>query len=220
MVCNVLEMGQLVIGIAGGTGSGKTTIAKRIAEDRPNGAVAIIEHDAYYRDLPELPLDQRAQRNFDHPDSLETELLVEHLAALKAGKAVEVPIYDFKTHRRLEQRRRVEPAPVIIVEGILVLVEARLRDMLDVKVFVETDADLRAFRRLRRDIEQRGRTFEQVREQYYQTVRPMHLQFIEPSKRWADVIIPEGGSNLVALDLLIAKIESVLWSHANGMARR
>lgn len=201
-------MGQrpLVMGIAGGSGSGKTTVAQRVAGALSSAAVAIIEHDAYYRDRADLDYDERAQLNFDHPESLETELLVAHLAALRRGEAVDVPIYDFKTHRRAEVTRRIQPTPVVILEGILVFVEERLRDQLDIKIYVDTDADIRAFRRIRRDIEKRGRTFDSIREQYYRTVRPMHLQFVEPSKRWADIIIPEGGDNQVGIDLVIAMV--------------
>jgi len=204
------SMAALVIGIAGGTGSGKTTVARAIRSALPSDRVAAIEYDAYYRDRPDLSEEGRSQLNFDHPDSLETELLVEHLRALKEGCGVDVPIYDFKTHRRVEQVHRVEPTPVIIVEGILVFVERALREMLDIKVFVDTDADIRIFRRIRRDMEQRGRTFESIRDQYYKSVRPMHLQFVEPSKRWADLIIPEGGNNRVALDLILAKLRTVV----------
>ena len=208
----------LTIGIAGGTGSGKTTVARRIAAALPAGSVSTLEHDAYYRDRPDLSPDARAQLNFDHPESLESALLVDHLGALKAGQRVDVPIYDFKTHRRLERSRQVEPTPLIIVEGILVFVESELRDRLDIKIFVDTDADIRVFRRIRRDMEQRGRTFESIREQYYRTVRPMHLQFVEPSKRWADLILPEGGNQAVALDLIIAKLKSVLTGrHAEAL---
>jgi uridine kinase len=202
-------MSALVIGIAGGTGSGKTTVARAIASALPADKVATIEFDAYYRDRPDLSDEARAQLNFDHPDALESSLLVEHLRALKLGEAVEVPIYDFKTHRRKAETHRVEPRAVIVVEGILVFVDSALRDLFDIKVFVDTDADIRIFRRIRRDIEQRGRTFESVREQYYSTVRPMHQQFVEPSKRWADLIIPEGGNNRVALDLIVTKLRSV-----------
>lgn len=200
----------LVIGIAGGTGSGKTTIAQRIAAALPTEAVTTIEHDAYYRDRPDLAPAERAQLNFDHPDSLETELLIAHLRELKAGRPVEVPIYDFTTHRRRPESHRVAPTPVLIVEGILVFVDEQLRAELDIKIFVDTDADIRVFRRIRRDIEQRGRTFQSVREQYYRTVRPMHLQFVEPSKRWADLIIPEGGNNEVALELIIARLQNAV----------
>lgn len=203
-------MSALVVGIAGGTGSGKTTVAKTIATALPDAGVAMVEFDAYYRDRPDLSPEARLQVNYDHPESLEIELLVEHLDELRAGRAVDVPIYDFKTHRRREDRRPVQPAPVVVVEGILVLVDPRVRERLDMKIFVDTDADIRVFRRIRRDMEQRGRSFESIREQYYRTVRPMHLQFVEPSKRWADLIIPEGGNNKVALDLIVAKLQSVL----------
>lgn len=202
-------MSALVIGIAGGTGSGKTTVARAIGSSLPQDRVSMIEYDAYYRDRPDLTEDDRARLNFDHPDALESALLVEHLRELKAGNAVDVPIYDFKTHRRREESHRVLPTPVIILEGILVFVEPAVRELLDIKIFVDTDADIRIFRRIRRDMEQRGRTFESVREQYYKTVRPMHMQFVEPSKRWADLIIPEGGNNRVALDLILAKLRSV-----------
>ena len=203
-------MAPLVVGIAGGTGSGKTTVARAIAKALPETGVSSLEHDAYYRDRPDLLPEDRAALNYDHPESLETDLLVAHLDALRAGGAVETPIYDFKTHRRLPETRRLPSRPVIVVEGILVFVEEALRQRMDLKIFVDTDADIRAFRRIRRDMEQRGRSFESIRDQYYRTVRPMHLQFVEPSKRWADVIIPEGGDNRVALDLIIAKLQSVL----------
>jgi len=198
----------LIVGIAGGTGSGKTTVAQRIAEAMP-GEVALLQHDAYYRPRPDLSPAQREQLNFDHPDALDNALLCEHLDALRAGRAIEVPVYDFVTHLRRAQTERVEPAPVILLEGILVFVDAALRARLELKLFVDTDADVRAFRRIRRDMEERGRTFAQIREQYRATVRPMHLQFVEPSKRWADLIIPEGGNNRVALDLVLAKLRSV-----------
>ena len=203
-------MRPLIIGVAGGTGSGKSTIARNIAAALPVGAMSIIDHDSYYRDRADLPYDERCQLNYDHPDALETELLVEHVKQLRAGQAVDVPEYDFKSHSRLAERRRVEPTPVVFVEGILVFVEASLRALLDVKIFVDTDADIRVFRRIRRDLEQRGRTFQSIRDQYYRTVRPMHIQFVEPSKRWADLIIPEGGENHVALDLIIGKLKNVI----------
>jgi len=198
-----------MVGVAGGSGSGKTTVARRIAEALPPRGVTILEHDAYYRDRSDLPYETRCGLNFDHPESLETELLVRHLAALRESQAVAVPIYDFKIHRRLLESRHVEPTPVVIVEGILVFVEQPLREQLDIKIYVDTDADIRAFRRIRRDIEHRGRTFESVREQYYRTVRPMHLMFVEPSKRWADVIIPEGGENKIGIDLIIALVRQM-----------
>lgn len=198
-----------VVGVAGGTGSGKTTVAETIVETLDPAQVAIVQHDHYYRDRPDLTYEQRCELNFDHPDSLETELLVTHLERLKSGEPVDTPLYDFKTHHRSEETLRVEPKPVIVVEGILVFVDERIRDLLDLKLFVDTPADIRVFRRIRRDLEQRGRTFTSVREQYYATVRPMHLQFVEPSKSYADLIIPEGGRNKVALDLIMAKLKSL-----------
>ncbi len=210
----VVDGTLLVIGIAGGTGSGKTTIARRIAASVPVESVTILEHDAYYRDRSDIPYAQRCELNFDHPDSLESELLVTHLEALKSGKAVEAPIYDFTKHLRKQEKHRVTPTPVIVVEGILTFVDPALRDLFDIKIFVDTDPDIRVFRRIRRDIEQRGRDFASIREQYYATVRPMHLQFVEPSKRWANIIIPEGGDNEVAIDLLIGKVRSVLAARA------
>jgi uridine kinase len=200
----------LFIGIAGGTGSGKSTVARKIADGLPSASVEIIDHDSYYKDRSDLSEAERAKLNFDHPDALDNDLLVEHLEALRAGSAVEVPIYDFKTHRRLAEARRVEPKRIVIVEGILVFVEERVRRLLDVKIFVDTDADIRVFRRIRRDIEHRGRSFQSIREQYYATVRPMHLQFVEPSKRWADLIVPEGGENHIAIDLILGKLRHVL----------
>lgn len=202
-------MTPLLIGIAGGTGSGKSTVAHALADGLPAGSVVVIDHDAYYRDRSDLAFDERCLLNFDHPDALDNALLVSHLEALRAGGAVDVPIYDFKTHARRTETRRVEPAPVVIVEGILVFVEERIRRLLDIKLFVDTDADLRVFRRIRRDLEQRGRSFTSIREQYYATVRPMHLEYVEPSKRWADLIIPEGGENRIALDLILGKLAKI-----------
>jgi uridine kinase len=199
-----------VIGIAGGTGSGKTTVARRVAAAVPVEKVTILEHDAYYRDRLDLTYEERCALNFDHPDALETSLLVEHLSTLRAGRMIEVPSYDFTAHARRPERRRVHPTPIVVVEGILVLADPALRALFDVRIFVDTDADLRVLRRIRRDIEQRGRSFDSVREQYYATVRPMHVQFVEPSKRWADLIVPEGGENQIAIDLLIGKVRSVL----------
>lgn len=202
-------MAAYVVGVAGGTGSGKTTVAERIVEALPPEHVCIIQHDNYYRDRPELTYDDRCKLNFDHPDSLETDLLIAHLARLKDGEAIDMPIYDFKSHRRSEDTLPVEPRAVIVVEGILVFTDPRLRDQLDLKLFVDTPADIRVFRRIRRDLEHRGRTFQSIREQYYATVRPMHLQYVEPSKAYADLIIPEGGRNRVALDLILAKLLSI-----------
>lgn len=198
-----------VIGIAGGTGSGKTTLARAVTAQLPEEHVTTLEHDHYYRDRSDLPAEERAKLNYDHPDSLETDLLVEHLRGLKAGKPVHVPRYDFVTHSRQKECITVHPTPIIVVEGILVFADEPLRDEMDVKLFVDTDADIRVMRRIRRDIEQRGRTFQSVREQYYRTVRPMHLAFVEPSKRWADLIIPEGDAR-VALDLVVHKLRAVI----------
>lgn len=181
----------LFIGIAGGSGSGKTTIASAVAQ-KLHDRVVLIEHDAYYRHRPELSFEERTKVNYDHPDSLETELLVGHLAALRSGKAIERPVYDFTRHLRSDETIRVDPARVVVVEGILVLAEPTLREQLDLKVFVDTDPDIRLARRLQRDIEERGRSLESVMIQYFATVRPMHLAFIEPSKRHADLNIPEG----------------------------
>jgi uridine kinase len=200
----------LLIGIAGGTGSGKSTVARKIADGLPADSVAVIDHDSYYRDRSDLSFEARTKLNYDHPDALDNDLMVEHLRELREGRGVDVPNYDFKTHSRLAERRRVEPPRILIVEGILVFVEERVRALLDVKIFVDTDADIRVFRRIRRDLEQRGRSFQQVREQYYATVRPMHLQFVEPSKRWADLIVPEGGDNHIAIDLILGKLRHVL----------
>ena len=203
-------MRPIVIGVAGGTGSGKTTVANQILQRVGAEHIAYIPHDAYYRDHSHLPSPRRAQVNYDHPNSLETELLIEHLKKLRAGRAVEVPVYDFTTHTRTQQTRRVELAPVILVEGILVFTEHALRELFDVKLYVDTDADVRFIRRLRRDIEDRGRSVESVCEQYLSTVRPMHLEFVEPSKRYADVIIPEGGFNEVAISMVATRIKEMM----------
>lgn len=201
---------SLVIGIAGGTGSGKTTIADYILETVGPEKIAFLPHDAYYHELRDLSQEERAKVNFDHPSSLETELLIEHITQLKSGLAIELPHYDFKTHTRTGETTRVEPQQILIVEGILLFAEPELRKLFDLKIYVDTDADIRFIRRLRRDIEERGRTTESVIDQYINTVRPMHLEFVEPSKRYASVIIPEGGYNRVALDLIVARIESML----------
>ncbi len=200
----------LVIGIAGGSGSGKTTVANVILQRLGADRIAYLPHDAYYRDLRDLPYAQRVQINFDHPNSLETELLIEHVRRLKEWEPVDLPIYDFTTHTRTDRTVVIEPQRVIIVEGILIFGEPVLRDLFDVKIFVDTDADLRFIRRLQRDISERGRTTETVIRQYLATVRPMHLEFVEPSKRYADVIIPEGGLNAVAMDMVTARIKDLL----------
>jgi uridine kinase len=201
------------VGVVGGTGSGKTTVAKRLSEALPRGAAVTLQHDSYYRPHPELSPEERDRLNFDHPAALDNELLAQHLDALRAGQAIEVPQYDFSSHLRTDSTTHVESAPIVIVEGILLFVDEALRERFDIKLYVDTDADIRILRRIERDMKRRSRTFEQVREQYYSTVRPMHLQFVEPSKRWADVIIPEGGHNRVALDLIVSKLEHILAVH-------
>ncbi len=203
-------MQPLIIGIAGGTGSGKTTVANAIIARVRRERIAWLQQDQYYRDQSDKPLEVRARVNYDHPDSLETELLVEHLKKLRAGEPVETPVYDFAQHNRTVQTRRVEPRTVILVEGILIFVDPELRTLFDVKIFVDTDADVRLIRRLQRDMAERGRTFESVIRQYQETVRPMHLEFVEPSKRYADVIVPEGGFNTVALDMIVTRVEALL----------
>lgn len=203
-------MKPIIIGVAGGTGSGKTTVSQEILRRVGAERIVFVQHDSYYRDRSHLSLEERARSNYDHPDSLESEFLVSHLQQLQAGQPVEIPVYDFTTHTRTEETRCVEPKWVILVEGILIFAEPALREIFDVKIWVDTDADVRFIRRLRRDITERGRTVESVIEQYEETVRPMHLEFAEPSKRYADVIIPEGGFNIVALDMVVALILEML----------
>jgi uridine kinase len=200
----------LVIGVAGGTASGKSTVVKAILDRVGRERIAHIQHDSYYRDLSHLPLEERRAFNFDHPNSLDTPLLVQQLCRLRQGDQIEVPTYDFSSYCRLPATRRVEPRPVVIVDGILILAEPELRELIDVKIYVDTDADLRLIRRMSRDVQERGRTVESVINQYLSTVRPMHLEFVEPSKRYADVIIPQGGQNVAALELVIARILSLL----------
>jgi uridine kinase len=202
----------MIIGICGGTGSGKTTVANRILESVSADEVVFIQQDSYYRNINDLPLDFRDVANFDHPDALDNDLLVNHVRRLRAGEPIDLPIYDFKTHTRLSETRAVAPKPIVIVEGILIFADPRLLEQMDIKVFVDTPDDIRFIRRLRRDVAERGRTVESVIEQYLGTVRPMHMQFVEPSKRHADVIIPEGGHNLVSIDLLSGKIREKLSS--------
>ena len=200
----------LVIGVAGGSGSGKTTVVREIVRNMGPRQVTVLHHDSYYRDVQHMPLEERLKINYDHPDSLETSLLVRHLHMLGEGQVVQVPIYDFTAHLRSTETQLMEPRKVVIVDGLLILWDRELRELMDIKVFVDTDPDLRFIRRLSRDIEERGRSAESVIEQYLATVRPMHLEFVEPSKRYADVIIPQGGHNLVGVDMLLTKIRSVL----------
>jgi uridine kinase len=203
-------MQPIILGVAGGSGSGKTTVVRAIVRDLGPDQVTVIHHDAYYRDTSHLTLEQRRLINYDHPDSLETELLVEHLRELRSGRPVAIPVYDFAEHARLPQRQHVLPRKVIIVDGLLILWDAQLRSLMDIKVFVDTDSDLRFIRRLERDIRERGRSAHSVIEQYSATVRPMHLEFVEPSKRYADLIVPQGGYNVVAVDMLVTKVRAVL----------
>jgi uridine kinase len=200
----------LTIGICGGTGSGKTTITNRLTEALSEDSVLLLQQDHYYKDTPHLPLEERAKQNFDHPESVDTQLLISHVRALREGQAIERPVYDFTQHRRVPATVHLEPRPALIVEGILIFENPALRNLCDIKIFVDTEADLRFIRRLRRDIRERGRTVESVIEQYMATVRPMHMEFVEPSKRYADVIIPEGGYNEVGIDLVIQKIRSLV----------
>lgn len=201
----------IVIGIAGGTGSGKTTVARRILDRVPAPNIVLIGQDSYYRDLGHLPPEERKKTNFDHPDALDNDLLIEQLDSLRGGTAVEQPIYDYKTNSRVAgETRRLEPARILVVEGILVLVDPRLRERMDIKLFVDCAPDVRFIRRLQRDVVERGRTLESVVNQYLSVVREMHLRFVEPSKRYADVIIPEGGHNTIAIDMVATKITSIL----------
>ncbi|TQK73535.1 uridine kinase [Brevibacillus sp. AG162] len=200
----------VLIGVAGGSGSGKTTVAKELYRQFQNDSVTMIEQDSYYKDQSHLSPEERALTNYDHPFAFDNDLLLGHLQELLQGKAIQKPIYDFKLHNRKPEQIQVDPKDVIILEGMLILEDERIRDLMDIKVFVDTDADVRIVRRIVRDIEERGRSLDSVVTQYLNVVRPMHLQFIEPTKRYADVIIPEGGYNRVALDLLSTKISNIL----------
>ncbi len=200
----------MIIGICGGTGSGKTTIARSIVESVSAQNVVLVEQDSYYRNLSDMPLDERHQANFDHPDSLDSDMLVNHILRLKQGLSIEMPLYDFATHTRSEKIEIIEPRPVVIVEGILIFAEPRVLDLLDVRVFVDTPDDIRLMRRLRRDITERGRTFERTLEQYERTIRPMHYEFVEPSKRHADIIIPEGAQTGVTVEVLCGLVQRKL----------
>ena len=200
----------MIIGICGGTGSGKTTVARRILENVSDEHVVFFQQDSYYRNLEDMPIELRHQINFDHPDALDNDLFINHVKALRAGEAINMPVYDFSIHTRKAETIHVQPKPIMIIEGILIFVDAALRELMDIKIFVATDDDLRFIRRLQRDVHERGRTVESVIKQYLETVRPMHQQFVEPSKRYADVIIPEGGYNEVGIDLISGKIHAQL----------
>ena len=200
----------IIIGVAGGSGSGKTTVVREIIRGLGPEQVSVIQHDSYYYDRSDVPPDERVDINYDHPDALETPLLISHLKALQDGHSVEVPVYDFTNHARLTKTETIEPRRAIILEGILILADRTLRDMMDIKVFVDTDADISFIRRLQRDMHDRGRTLDSVVQQYLRTVRPMHLEFVEPSKRNADIIVPEGGHNEVAVDMLITKLHAII----------
>lgn len=200
----------IIVGVAGGSGSGKTTVVQSLVEGVAPDSVSLIHHDSYYRDFSGLAFEDREKINFDHPDSLETTLLVTHLRNLARGESVEVPVYDFTTHRRKTEVRTVAPTRVIVVDGILVLADATLRSLMDIKLYVDADPDIRFIRRMERDIEERGRSMESVVRQYQESVRPMHLEFVEPSKRYADVIIPRGGRNRVAVDMVITTLRQIV----------
>jgi uridine kinase len=200
----------MIIGICGGTGSGKTTIARAIVETVGARNVVLVEQDSYYRNLSDMPLDERHQANFDHPDSIDSDMLVNHIMRLKQGLPVEMPLYDFVTHTRSDKIEIIEPKPVVIVEGILIFAEPRVLDLLDVRVFVDTPDDVRLMRRLKRDINERGRTFERTLDQYERTIRPMHFEFVEPSKRHADIIIPEGSQTGISVELLCSRVREKL----------
>lgn len=200
----------IIIGVAGGTGSGKTTVSRQILERVSSRRIAYLAHDAYYRDLSALPMEERYRINYDHPDALETTLLIEHIEQLKRGESVHVPVFDFTHYERTSETVYVEPQPIVLVEGILIFSERELCKLLDIKIFVDTDADIRFIRRLQRDMAERGRSAESVIQQYLTSVRPMHLKFVEPSKRYADVIVPEGGYNWVAIDMIADRIRSML----------
>lgn len=202
-------MKPIIIGIAGGTGSGKTTVLEAIINAVGKDNLTFIQHDSYYKDQSQKPFEERVKTNYDHPDSLESTLLIEHLKQLLLGKTVQVPVYDFTQHNRTQKTVMAKPRKIILVEGILVFADRNLRSLFDIKIFVDTDADVRFIRRLKRDISERGRTMENVIDQYLTTVRPMHLEFVEPSKRYADIIIPEGGFNTVALDMITSRIKSL-----------
>lgn len=207
------QLRPIVFGVAGGTASGKTTVARAILHAVGAEQVAYLPHDAYYKDRSDLPFEERAQLNYDHPNSLETKLLIKHIKRLLEGRGVSVPVYDFTHHRRTDQTTHVEPSPIVLVDGILIFTKRKLRELMDIKVFVDTDSDIRFIRRLKRDMDERGRSLDSVVSQYLTTVRPMHLKFVEPSKRYADVIIPNGGHNRVAMEMVVSRLHMLLAEH-------
>lgn len=205
-----LKFKPVVFGVAGGTASGKTTVARAILDAVGASQIAYLPHDAYYSDRSDLTFEERARLNYDHPDSLDTKLLIRHIKDISKGLPVHVPVYDFTTDRRTEETIRVEPAPIILVDGILIFTKRKLRELMDIKIFVDTDSDVRFIRRLQRDMNERGRSLESVVQQYLETVRPMHLKFVEPSKRYADIIIPGGGQNKVAMEMVVSRLQMLL----------
>jgi len=208
--------GPLIIGIAGGSGSGKTSVTNAVLGHLDQACVTVIQHDSYYRDISFHGGKPPSEVNFDHPGALETDLLVRHLQELRQWRPVEQPLYDFTTHTRRAETRHVEPHQIIIIDGILIFVDRMLRELMDIRIFVDTDADERLIRRIRRDLSERGRSLESVIEQYTRSVKPMHLDFVEPSKRWADIIIPQGAENTVAIDMVVSKIRMLLGAHPGG----
>ncbi len=209
----------LIIGIAGGSGSGKSTVARKVADALASLSVAFIDMDAYYRNFTSIPLEERRRINWDHPDAFDFDLLTEHLTDLSARRTIDKPIYDFVTHLRSGKTARVEPSDVIVIDGILLFVDPRVRDLCDVKVFVDAEADIRLIRRLRRDMRARGRPLNEIIDQYLSTVQPMHLQFVEPSKRYADIIVPRGGHNEIAIEMIVAKISKRMSAESAGESR-
>lgn len=203
-------MNPVIIGVAGGTGAGKTTVVSHITDQIGNDQIVVLEHDSYYRNLKHLPFEERKNQNFDHPSALETDLMVRHIEALAEGKSVEIPIYDFSRHVRKNETETVHPKKVILIDGILIFTEKKLRELMDIKLYVDADDDIRLLRRIRRDIVERDRKLKGVLQQYEKFVRPMHLEFVEPSKRYADIIIPRGGHNEVALEMVYALIQEKL----------
>ena len=200
-------MNTIIIGIAGGTGSGKTTLTEKLRDHFGADEVSVINHDSYYKRHDELPYEERCKLNYDHPDSFDTALMIAHLQELRAGHPVQVPVYDYTIHNRSDKTVTVQPAPVIIVEGILIFENEELRNLMDIRIYVDTDADIRLCRRIKRDVNKRGRTLESVLKQYQDTVKPMHERYVEPSKKYANIVVPEGGKNLVALDMIIGRIQ-------------